>query len=415
MASFTGTAGDDNITGSYTLDTFDLSQGGADSAKGRGGGDTFLLGATFGATDALDGGQGTDQLTLNGDYSAGLTVTTGMLLGFETLLLTPGHSYTFTLRDGVNSTFFGFGVYGYLLGAGDTLVFDGSEETSNSFYLYGGGGADRLAGGEAADTFYLSYGGGGNDVVNGHGGNDFFNFAETFTKYDKVDGGAGRDTVTLAGAYNVHFRATTIRNVEQISLVDAGGYKLIFNDANIAALGRLQIDAFALGSAHKLILNGAAETDGVFYVNGGNGKDALIGGAGDDELYGNGGGDDLVGGDGDDYLTGGEGHDELTGGAGQDAFFFDEGHSPFGNPDLINDLALSDVVSLSAIDADSETAGDQAFTLVSSFSGAAGELRLDYDSGLNRTFFLMDTDGDGAADAQLAATGNRTAFVNFEL
>ncbi len=415
MATFIGTAGDDDFAGTFTYDTFNLTHGGNDTARGRAGGDSFSLGGEFDGGDRLDGGGGSDSLYLAGDYSAGLVVNALMLTNFEYLDLTAGNSYDITFKDGVNSSPYSFLVYGLYLTGGNTLKFDGSQETTSSFSIYGGGGADRLTGGDGSDSFFLYYEGGGVDFVSGRGGIDTFSFGDTLTRDDRINGGSARDSLYLDGDYVLKFRPNTLTGVEYIGVAEGHSYKLTLDDANIAALGVLQIDAYSLTDPHKLIVNAGGETDGAMSVTGGAGRDSITSGAGNDTLDGRGGSDVLTAGEGDDTLYGGGGHDELTGGGGQDLFYFGEGHSPFGNPDLILDLALGDGIYLSGIDADTTQEYDQGFVLVSSFSNTAGELMLDYDSGANRTWFLMDTDGDGAADDRFAAVGNRTAFVNFEL
>lgn len=59
--------------------------------------------------------------------------------------------------------------------------------------------------------------------------------------------------------------------------------------------------------------------------------------------------DTLTGGAGDDRLFGGPGQDALTGGEGADTFVFEPRDSAFESPDVITDLALGDVIDLSAI------------------------------------------------------------------
>ena len=415
MALFTGTAGDDDFTGTFTFDSFDLTQGGADTAEGRSGSDNFLVAGTFGAGDRLDGGAGSDQLNLAGDYAAGLIVTGLMARRFEGINFGAGHDYDITLRDGVNAGGFPMSIYGGALGVADTLRFDGSEETASGFFISGGLGADTLIGGQANDSFFVFIPS-EPDVLRGMGGNDFFSMTDRLAKEFKIDGGLGIDQVSLAGAYNLTLGPNTMKSVEQINLNPGFSYRLTLNDGNIATASYLTVTGFFLGPDDKLVLKGGAEADGSIIATGGQARDELIGGGGDDQLEGGAGADDLFGGAGDDFLRGGTGHDELTGGDGQDTFAFDDGDSPFGNPDLILDLALSDVINLSGIDANGATMADEAFTLIAGpFSGAAGELRLDYDGGLNRTFILMDTDGDAAADERIAAVGNRTAFTSFEL
>ena len=123
--------------------------------------------------------------------------------------------------------------------------------------------------------------------------------------------------------------------------------------------------------------------DGVDVLNGQGGNDVLIGGAGRDAMKG-GGGDDtfkLLG------LT-----DSGVGGATRDVIRdFEQGH---------------DRIDLSAIDANSHTSGDDAFTFVgtAAFSHTAGELR-QYTTSSGNTIVAGDVDGDGRTDFQIAVNG----------
>src|SRR5262245_11014437 len=92
-----GTAGDDTLTGTALADTFDLTQGGNDKASGLAGNDTFSFGATFTAADFVDGGDGNDILSLNGDYLRGITITGAMISSVEKISLFKGFNYAITL------------------------------------------------------------------------------------------------------------------------------------------------------------------------------------------------------------------------------------------------------------------------------------------------------------------------------
>jgi hypothetical protein len=72
------------LTGGAQADTFDLTRGGTDTVHGGDGNDTFTLGATL---TAADGGTGIDTVSLDGDYSAGLTFTATTLTNVESLIL----------------------------------------------------------------------------------------------------------------------------------------------------------------------------------------------------------------------------------------------------------------------------------------------------------------------------------------
>jgi serralysin len=71
--------------------------------------------------------------------------------------------------------------------------------------------------------------------------------------------------------------------------------------------------------------------------------------------------------------------------------------------------AEGDLLDISAIDADANLAGDQAFTLVAGFSGRVGQAVLSFDAGLNMTTLSLDANGDGVADFVLDINGNVSA------
>lgn len=110
-------------------------------------------------------------------------------------------------------------------------------------------------------------------------------------------------------------------------------------------------------------------------IYGNNSANSLFGYGGNDQLYGLGGNDYLSGGDGNDKLVGGAGADTLRGGNGNDVFVYNalsdspgfEETSPVVIRDSIIDFngngsALGDQIDLSAIDANLEVYGNQAFT-----------------------------------------------------
>jgi serralysin len=118
-----------------------------------------------------------------------------------------------------------------------------------------------------------------------------------------------------------------------------------------------------------------------------------------------------MGGDGDDVLIGGLGGDRLIGGAGADRYVFETlGDSRNAGPDLITHLDAQDVIDISAIDADTGQAGDQAFTLVGQFDGHAGQATLSFDADARATALMLDVDGDGHADFTLEIQGRHTDF-----
>lgn len=407
MTDFVGAAGDDFFVGGSGSDTFDLTQGGNDTARGGTGTspDYFYLGGALNEGDKLAGGGGTDRLYLDGDYSFGLVLGPKTVTNIELWYLAAGHSYNITVDDATDRSL--IYIHGEALGAGDSLIFDASAETASSYMMYDGAGDDVLIGGGGFDDFSLEQG--GVDKVIGGDGVDNVNISNAaLTRADRIDGGDGEDTLVLSGDYSAGFvfGAKTIRNFENFEVVSGNSYKLTLNDANVAAGSTLGVFGESLGALDSLKLDGSAETDGAFIMKGGEGRDRLTGGDGDDDLSGNGGRDTLVG---------GPGHDILHGNKGADIFVFTDGDSPFANPDLIADLEGKDTVNLTRIDADTTVDGDQAFTLASSFSGHAGELVLSYDSVAHVTSLLMDTNGDSTADIIIQATGNHLTFDHFLL
>ncbi|MEO0989512.1 MAG: M10 family metallopeptidase C-terminal domain-containing protein [Pseudomonadota bacterium] len=144
---------------------------------------------------------------------------------------------------------------------------------------------------------------------------------------------------------------------------------------------------------------------------GGSGKDTLNGNGGSDTLWGQAGSDKLNGGNSTDVLIGGEGADVQRGGGGSDVFQFlsveDSGPAK-ADRDLIKDFKPgTDLIDLSAIDADSTTLDDDRFDFVGpdGFSGAAGELTYSYIAGRKKTLLEADIDGDGDTDFSIELSG----------
>jgi len=133
--------------------------------------DIFNFGATFSATDTINGGGGADVLNLDGNYSGGLTFAAGTITNIDTISLAAGHSYSLTTNDANVAAGATMTVDGSALGASDSLTFNGSAESDGNFVINGGAGNDNLQGGKGADTFN---GGNGADTFNGGGGANIF-------------------------------------------------------------------------------------------------------------------------------------------------------------------------------------------------------------------------------------------------
>ncbi|MFP1631278.1 calcium-binding protein [Zhengella sp. ZM62] len=208
----------------------------------------------------------------------------------------------------------------------------------------------------------------GDDTIDGGGGND------------TVIGGAGADTLSGGAGFDTLSYATSTAAVQ------------VFLGGNTAAGGDAEGDTISgfenlVGSNFNDRLIGSAQVN------------LLDGGAGDDVLLGN---------NGNDTLRGRAGRDIIIGGGDDDTFVYlslSDSGLLYGVRDRIQDFTDGeDMFDLSALDADSGTAGNQAFTYVGSFfSGAAGELRSFENAGL--TFIEADVDGDGIADFRIELLG----------
>ena len=199
------------------------------------------------------------------------------------------------------------------------------------------------------------------------------------------------------------------------------------NDEILAGSGN---DILKGGSGNDILYGGAGDDKldsgaGVDYLDGGDGNDSVIGGSGvdtmlgglgNDKLEGKGEADLLDGGDGIDSLKGGSESDILIGGAGKDTLYGGSEADIFrylattessltGGIDIIKDFShlAGDKVDLSLIDADTITAGDQAFTVVSQFHAIAGELFITHDNASNYSIYA-DTNGDAVADLIISVT-----------
>ncbi|MDQ0463376.1 Ca2+-binding RTX toxin-like protein [Caulobacter ginsengisoli] len=272
-------------------------------------------------------------------------------------------------------------------GAGDNDILSGGVGNDS---LYGGSGNDQLDGGADNDTLN---GGVGNDQLTGGTGIDALNGGDG---NDSLDGGAGADAMN-GGLGDDTFYVDDSSDTVAEALNQ--GTDIVRATASFTLSANIE----------NMVLDGSANIDGT-----GNGLvNAITGNTGDNVIDGQGGDDVLKGLNGNDTLIGGTGGDILVGGAGADTFVVRQesvaqSHlGPFTlEVDTLNDLiaAQGDRLDLSAIDADSTTAGDQAFHLVGAFTSHAGEMTLTFAGGI--TTLQLDVDGDGATDYRMRITGD---------
>jgi len=356
-----GTTGNDTINGGIGDDIFyddngalsgrdphDISagkSGGTDSFSGGSGDDNFVMGANLTAADSIDGGTGSDRVALAGDYSAGLTFGATTVTNVEILTLGPGFSYNLTMNNATVTAGNTLTVQAGQLGAGDSLTFDASNDTSGGKYVINSGaGNDLLIGGANNDTFRS---GTGNDTIRGNGGKDVINMDGNLTAADQIDGGSGKDTVSVTGDYTggnaVTFGATTMVNVEIISMTAGFSYDFVMNAATLQSGQTLTVNATTLGAGDNVTFDGSAVVDGGnFVMNTGAGNDVLTGGAGDDTFRSGAGNDTINGGGGDDTINMGAfltAADQIDGGGGTNSLFLQGDYSAgitFGSTTIAN-------------------------------------------------------------------------------
>jgi Ca2+-binding RTX toxin-like protein len=339
-----------------------------------------ILGATA-ATYLLTAGDVGAAITVRASYSDGFS-TAESLLSAPTALVTsrstPGVTRTGTTRaDTLNGT------------GGDDVL----SGLAGNDVLTGLGGNDRLLGGDGNDT--LS-GGLGGDTLDGGAGTDTATYADATTgvtvslaitiaqetgvgadqliNVENLIGGNGNDTLSgNASANNINGGGGDDR------IMGGAGNDTLAGGANGAAGDTVSYADATARVTVSLATTSAQNTGTSTGSDVLSGFENLEGSAFADQLTGSIGNNVIRGGAGADRITGGDGTDFLYGGAGADTFVFAaNSNSRVGIArDVIFDWELGDVLDFSAIDANTVTRGNQAFTFIgaSAFT-AAGQLRM---------------------------------------
>lgn len=328
-----------------------------------------------------------------------------------------GNNYNNTIRQ---SNYASSEVDIYAYGGNDTIYLDVGGRYGGFNYVEAGAGADRVYNYfEGGNRIYLED---GNDVYYADG------FSTATNYVDEVWAGSGNDRIQVStyqsiyngeGGNDSFFSVGWSNTFHGGAGVDMISYETQDSDPDLSGTG-IYIDlsnqiAYATNEEEETLISienaaGTGYGDTIYGANGANtlwgdaGWDLLGGLGGNDKLYGGAGNDKLYGGSGNDLLNGGAGRDFLQGGTGADTFVFSalSDSAANSNRDTIDDFYRSenDLINLSAIDANTRSAGNQAFSFIgaAAFSNTAGELR--FSGGL----LSGDVNGDRVADFQVAVS-----------
>ena len=380
------------LTGHAPINIFDASDG--NGIVGNAGHNRITV---SGGVDAVDGGLGVDRLVV--DYR----LATGAITGDSTSNFSEagGGGRTVTITDGTIEHFTiltGSGADTITTGDGDDIIKTGNGASTVS----AGQGTNLIIGGRNSDTItaldggnFINAGDGANEITSG-GGDDTIrsgNGADTIVSAggsDKITLHGGADTVEAGAGHDrlvIDYSAMTTDVTGGITGGNYGtGYTGHIADARVSSIDFKRSESFNIttGSGDDAVVTG-------------DGADMLRGGLGNDILRSGAGRDNLMGGGGNDHLFGGLGEDLMAGGSGADVFVFRTAAEAGNGPthDVIEDFKSgSDRIDLSAVDANSNHAGDQDFDFIGSaaFSSKAGELHL------RNGVVSGDINGDGKAD-----------------
>lgn len=231
-------------------------------------------------------------------------------------------------------------------GAGDDQVFGGAQAD----LIYGDAGADRLFGDEGNDFIT---GGAGDDTIFGGAGNDLIvaEIGDGNDVYvgDDSDGGTGNDTLDVSAA-------------------------------TVAVTVNLGSGPLAKGSVYS------SQT-------------------GSDTIWGV---ENVYTGSGNDTITASNAVNVMDGGAGNDTFKFHSTSAADG--DVILLFEPGDRLDLSGIDANTTSAGDQAFTIVTGAAAtAAGQLAVSFESRADGDFTIVqgNIDGGNGPDFTIQIAGHQ--------
>jgi Ca2+-binding RTX toxin-like protein/subtilisin-like proprotein convertase family protein len=306
-----GSGGNDRLVGTDQANTL-IGSGGQDTLVGGAGDDTFQISNYGGALGgSVDGGTGTDTLTITGNSGADISALS--LAGVERLTGSGGElRLTVAQLQSLSSL---TGIASVAFTGGGTLDLAKLQALNISNWRIVDTAAYTITGTTGGDSITL---GAGATALNAGDGNDTLTINNKASVSDTIDGGAGNDVLRIQGS-DVDLSGATLSNIESIQVSAAS---LSMTEAQWASLTNITRGAGA-STAYILSVSTAGTTtmaaDAPYVgLTGTVGDDRLIGNALDNILVGGAGSDDIVGNAGNDRLITGAGLDTLAGGEGND-------------------------------------------------------------------------------------------------
>jgi len=187
-----GTAGNDYIATSNTGMTVTAGAG-TTRIVGEGAADTFIMAANLTVADFIDGGAGTDTLTVTVDNT---TTDLNNVTNVENLTLGAAAEFLYTTVDGLIASGATLTVNADLVTGANNVTFNATAETDGTLVFTNTGagtGVHTITGGALADT--ITVGTGATNVLKGLGGNDTITGSSVV---DTITGGTGADVINIS-------------------------------------------------------------------------------------------------------------------------------------------------------------------------------------------------------------------------
>lgn len=396
MSNINLTTGTDNLTGTSSDDTFLATYNDGPT------------GYTFGVSDVLNGGAGTDTLDIDTNHVGAITPLDAYwsdISNIEKVVIHGGvGAQAITTGTAFEASFAGNGInLATTSNAGAITLVMGS---------FTGGAAIEMTSTDGVQTFTSGSGHTTVTAISTAG-------AQTIT-------GPGLTEVTATSTHGV--QTITGANLSKVTATSMDGAQTITGshlfEVNAHTTGAQTI---TMGSGPNVVTATSPAANNVIATKGGNdiistdtatgnymidagpGNDKINGGSGNDQLMGSGGNDKINGGAGDDIITGGAGSDKINGGSGLDTIVLNSMKGIdkiFGFSVADDTIAIDHSVftSLTTITADN---------FVNGTAAADANDFLIYNSSNGHLQYDVDGNGAGAA-VDIAIIGGHLALTSLD-